>query len=92
MAGLGALRGKRVLVVEGKHMIATGFVGRLRSGGVEVVGPVASVRDALALIATEPALHAALLDDGLDDDWADPIADVLARLGVPLVFVSSQDA
>lgn len=88
----GALRGKRVLVVQGRHMLATDFVGRLRAGGGVVVGPVTSVQDALELIAATLALDAALLDASLGDGWADPISAALARCGVPLVVVSGQDA
>lgn len=89
--GPGALHGKRVLVVEGGPMMATNFAGRLRDNRVEVVGPVASVQDALALIAAGAALDAALIDVALNDGRADPIADALRERGVPVVFVSSDD-
>ena len=73
-------------------MLATGLAGRLRAGGVEVVGPVACVQDALALITAGSALDAALLDARLDDSWVGPISAALEQIGVPLVLVSSQDA
>ncbi len=83
----GALRDKRVLVVESEPMAATDFVARLRSGGIDVVGSVTSVQEALALIATAGALDAALIDVNLDDGRADPIAAALRERGVPLVLV-----
>lgn len=95
-----ALRGKRVLVVEDEWLLAHDLVEGLGELGVEVVGPVAFVADALALIAAaeEPsgaprgapsrALDAAVLDIGLLDGEAYAVCDALRSRGVPFVFLT----
>ena len=55
--------------------------------GCAVIGPVASVRDALHLIRLEPP-DAALLDIELDGRSARTIAEHLDRRGIPLTLVS----
>lgn len=47
-----------------------------------------SVQEALVLIATTVVLDAALIDVGLDNGQAGPIAAALHERGVPLVVVS----
>ena len=39
---------KRILVVEDEFLIALDITGALEQGGLVVIGPLASVRDALA--------------------------------------------
>jgi DNA-binding response OmpR family regulator len=59
--------------------------------GAEVVGPAASVDDALRLIdeaQVDGALDAAVLDLNLDGSSALPVADRLCALGVPFLFAT----
>ena len=52
-------------------MIAADLVLSLEDLGVSVVGPAGSVADALALVAGEPALDAAVLDVNLGKEKID---------------------
>jgi ActR/RegA family two-component response regulator len=88
----GTLRGKRLLVVEDEFLIATDLARSLEDDGVDVIGPVGSIDDALKLISTEHALGGAVLDIKVDGQLAYPIADALRDRGVPFVFATGYDA
>ena len=83
------LRGMRVLIVEDEVLIALLLEDELSDAGAEVVGPVASVGEALALIETacgDGGLSAAVLDMNLQGETVLPVADRLAMLRIPFVF------
>lgn len=82
------LRGRRLLVVEDDYMIAADFVYALEERGFEVIGPVGSVREALALIESAGVFDGAVLDINLGREMAFPIADALTARGVPFVFAT----
>jgi hypothetical protein len=68
-------------------MVEDGLV----DAGAKVVGPAASVGDALQLIdevASDGGLSAAVLDINLNGEVVSPVADRLAALGVPFVFAT----
>jgi ActR/RegA family two-component response regulator len=88
-----ALRGRRLLIVEDDYFIAADLARSLEKLGLQIIGPVGSVRDALDLVAAEgEALDGAVLDIHLGDERAFPIADALTGLCVPFVFVTGYDA
>ncbi len=78
---------RRVLVVEDDYFIAKGLVRQLRASGIDVLGPAATVADALALIGVEP-LNGAVLDINLRGDFVFPVADALIERGVPFIFAT----
>ncbi|MBE7179859.1 MAG: response regulator [Terriglobus roseus] len=80
------LSGHRVLVVEDDYFIADGLRQMLLGMGVEVVGPVATVDKALALIAASSQIDVAVLDVNLRDVMVFPVADALKMRGVPFIF------
>jgi len=85
------LEGKQILVVEDEAQIALAAEDDLLDAGVRVIGPAASVSEALHLI--EAALSgrgvdAAVLDVKLGDGLVSPVAGRLTALGVPFVFVT----
>ena len=82
-----ALTGKRVLVVEDDYFIAKGLARSLKAVGANVLGPVATVADALALIEAGP-LDGAVLDINLRGDFVFPVADVLTERDVPFIFAT----
>jgi CheY-like chemotaxis protein len=84
----GDLAGRRVLVVEDEYVIARELAQALRSAGAIVVGPVPTVRAALAEINAEAALDVAVLDLNLRGEASYEVADALDRLGVRYVFTS----
>lgn len=82
-----SLAGKRVLVAEDDYFIAKSLAGDLREAGADVLGPVASVAEALALVATE-AFDAAVLDVNLRGEMAYPLVDAVMGRGIPVVFAT----
>lgn len=86
------LRDRRVLVVEDEYMLADTMERGLRKAGATVLGPVPSVAQALALLAAEPDIDAAVLDINLDGERVFPVADALAARGVPFLFTTGYDA
>jgi CheY-like chemotaxis protein len=60
----GSLQGRRVLVVEDNYLVAQDLREQLLSCGAEVLGPVACVADALALLEDRPAPCGASLTSG----------------------------
>lgn len=82
------LAGKRILVVEDEFYIAMDLERELAEAGATVVGPVASVAEALDLITREPRLDAAALDVNLRGEMVYPVADQLTARMVPYVFAT----
>ena len=83
------LAGARVLVVEGEFVIAVDHQVLLWRFGCEVLGPMASAAEVLVLLRHERP-DAALLDVGLADGQAVPVAEALRAAGVPFVLVTGR--
>ncbi len=81
------LHGLRVLVVEDSFLAAASISRMLIDLQCRVVGPVSSVEKALTHIAAD-ACDAAVLDINLSGQTSEPIAEELARLGIPYFFVT----
>jgi two-component sensor histidine kinase/ActR/RegA family two-component response regulator len=92
-AGLAARPGRqpRVLLVEDEALVAMMIQETLAEFGFDVLGPIATVSEALAA-AREPFIDAAVLDINLGDDLVYTVAEILARRGVPFVFVTGYDS
>jgi CheY-like chemotaxis protein len=86
------LKGRCLLVVEDEYLIAADLTASLESLGVEVIGPAASVEEALGLVATDGnRLDGAVLDINLRNERVFPVADVLTARGVPFIFTTGYD-
>jgi len=85
------LTGQRILLVEDDFYIAEDMAYQLEAGGVTVVGPVASVDAAIALIEQAVPIDGAVVDVNLQGVMSWPIADALLRRGVPFVFTTGYD-
>lgn len=85
------LDGRRMLVVEDDYLIASSLVRALEAHGAEVVGPAASVQEALELMAAEARLDAAVLDINLAGDRVYKVADALKARNVPFAFATGYD-
>ena len=81
------LTGRKILIVEDEAPIALDLATAVQQAGGIVIGPVASVAGAHAAMA-ENRLDGALLDIRLRNETSFPLADVLAVLNIPFVFVS----
>lgn len=82
------LNGHRILLVEDDYFIAYMMTEALQDAGAVVLGPVSSVKDALALLGREQHVDSALLDMNLGGDPVFPVADALAGRGVPFLFAT----
>ncbi|WP_375465598.1 response regulator [uncultured Methylobacterium sp.] len=82
---------RRVLLVEDDYFIVSDMARSFEADGAEVVGPAASVADALALLAGTPHLDAAVLDINLRGEMVFPVAEALEARGVPFVFATGYD-
>lgn len=79
---------QRVLIVEDEYLVAMDEAGAFESAGIVVVGPVASVHEALDVLATGEQIDAAVLDVNLGDETVFPVCDALTSRGVRFVFVT----
>jgi len=86
-----SLRGWRILVVEDEYLLADDISRALIDAGAEVLGPVASARDAEAIIAAESRIDAAVLDINLRDGAVFPAADALASREIPFAFATGYE-
>jgi CheY-like chemotaxis protein len=83
----GDLTGRRVLVVEDEFLLAMELEALLERRGCTVVGPVPTVRQALATL-DEQRPEMALLDVNLKGERATPVAAALRERGIPFVLVT----
>ena len=82
-----SLEGLRVLVVEDELLVAMEIEMTLAELGCEVVGPVSTLREALAVIGGRE-LDGALLDVNLHGEHAYPAAEALLARSIPFVFLT----
>jgi len=80
-------QGRRILLAEDEYLIAEAMRRNLEKAGAIVVGPVASVVAALALVESEQ-IDGALLDVSLRDQKIFPVAEALAARGIPFLFTT----
>jgi CheY-like chemotaxis protein len=80
-----------VLVVEDEFLIALDLEALLRKHGWRVLGPAATVAEALRLLEDGKMPDVALLDVNLRGETVVPVAEVLRERGVPIVLASAYD-
>jgi PAS domain S-box-containing protein len=79
--------GRRILVVEDEALIAIEMKETLTALGFAVVGPVSTIPQAMAALR-DAALDGAILDLNLGGQLTYPVADRLAALRIPFIFVT----
>src|SRR5690606_6401548 len=77
----------RILIVEDEFLAALEMQGMIEQRGGSVAGPVGRLEQAMNIVGSE-TLDAGVLDVALDSLTSYPIADELARQGVPVIFVT----
>lgn len=75
-----------LLIVGDRREDALTLANGLRRHGHQVLGPVETVEDALAVLDGNSPPDGAVFDLPLDTGWSSPIAEALRRRGVPFVF------
>jgi len=80
----------RVMILEDDPFIALDMEGIMEDAGYDIVGPVASVPEALKLISDNDSgrPHVALLDFYVTGGTSEFVARELAKQGVPFMFVT----
>lgn len=85
------LRGRRILIVEDEALVAMLVEDALLDAGCRIIGPAATVAEALALLEAELP-EAAVLDLNLSGETSAPVADALVQQGVPFLVASGYGA
>lgn len=85
------LAGRHILLVEDDFFIADDFAATFEGAGATVVGPAATLPQALDLIARTERIDGAVLDINLQGEMAYALADALRARGVPVIFASGYD-
>lgn len=85
------LRDCHILVVEDEYFIADAMQRGLEDVGARVIGPAATVEDALALLDSN-SVNGAILDVNLDNEGVFPVAEALTARSIPFVFATGYSA
>lgn len=81
---------KHILVVEDEFLLARDLTKALEQAGANVIGPVPSVKRAMARLRDE-RLDAAVLDINVRGENVFPLADALKERAVPIVFATGYE-
>jgi CheY-like chemotaxis protein len=82
------LSGRRILIIEDEHLVAEALSRALRLSGAVIVGPAATVEQALELTRATRCIDGALLDINLRGVPGYVVADALVARSVPFVFAT----
>jgi DNA-binding NtrC family response regulator len=86
-----SLNGRHILVAEDEYLIADDLRDVLLAAGAHVIGPFATVSDAIACAAGSTEVEAAVLDVNLRGDLIFPVADALNERRIPFLFATGYD-
>jgi CheY-like chemotaxis protein len=75
-------------VVEDESMICLLLEDMLQDLGCKVVGTACSFKRAIELAEREEGIDVAILDVNLGGQLVFPVADILSRRGIPLLFAT----
>jgi PAS domain S-box-containing protein len=89
--GLKRAEKPRVLLVEDEALVAMMIQETLAELGFQVIGPISTASEALTA-ARDSRFDAAVLDINLGDGLVYTVAEILAKRGVPFIFVTGYDA
>jgi len=87
MRPVSTLKGRRILLAEDEFIIAAMAHDMLLLLGATVIGPAATVDEALSLAATE-SIDAAVLDVNMRGKLIDPVAEMLIARSIPMVIAT----
>ena len=91
-AAASPLAGRSILIVEDEYLIADDLARDLRAVGAQVIGPVASLPQAMRLLAEAEAPDVAILDINLRETLVYPLFDHLLAAEVRVLITSGYDA
>jgi CheY-like chemotaxis protein len=87
----GPLAGRRILVVEDEYFLADDLHRHFASLGAEIIGPIARLGEAEAVLNGGGAIDGALLDVNVSNEMIFPLARALRSRGVPFVFTTGYE-
>jgi DNA-binding response OmpR family regulator len=82
---------KRVLLVEDEFLLSAVLSAELQEFGYDVLGPFPTVAWAMEAVRSE-SFDGAILDINLRGELVYPLAEELARQGIPFLFLSGYEA
>ena len=85
------LRGCTILVVEDEYLLAEDLCVALVEQDVQVIGPAATLSQALHLLRTTERLDGAVLDVNLRGEPVFALADALVDRAIPFMFTTGYD-
>jgi CheY-like chemotaxis protein len=77
-----------ILVVEDEYLVARSLCRLLKTMGATILGPAATIEQALGLLAGSDRVDFSLIDVNLRGVRAFPVADALLARGVPFAFTT----
>lgn len=86
------LAGKSILLVEDEFLIADALCSLLEIEGASVLGPCATLPNAMKAIETGARADIALLDVNLRGEQTFPLVDLLAAKGTAVILTTGYDA
>jgi CheY-like chemotaxis protein len=92
MSAVEGLQGLGVLVVEDESLICMLLEDMLADLGCKLVGTACSFQRAAELAEREEGIDVAILDVNLGGQQVFPVADILARRGIPFLFATGAGA
>ena len=85
------LAGCRVLLIEDEYFIADDMRDALEGAGARVIGPIATLSEALHQVA-EDGFDLAIVDINLRDEMSYSVADALKAEKLPFLFATGYEA
>jgi CheY-like chemotaxis protein len=85
------LKDRRVLVVEDEYFLADDLARALHDAGAQVVGPIATAAESLALLRSGEQVDLAVLDINLRGEMAYSVLDLLRDRGTPTIVATGYD-
>ena len=87
----GILAGRRILIVEDEYFLADDLHRHFASLGAEIIGPIAYIDDAEAVLKAGESIDGALLDINIKSGMIFSLARTLMSRGVPFMFTTGYD-
>jgi ActR/RegA family two-component response regulator len=86
------MSGRHILIAEDEYLVVADMAAAFEAMGAHVLGPAATVRDALDIAERAVHLDAAVVDIKLQGGgMAFPVAEALLKRGTPFVFATGYD-
>lgn len=83
--------GLRIFIVEDDMLVALNLEDMLVDLGCSVLGPATRLDDARGMIGEDFAADVALLDVNVGGEPVFPVAEILAKKRIPIVFATGYD-